>query len=570
MKTLLKLALVSGIVLLTGPGLVARAEDDAQAVSLHKACEDGDLNAVKSLLGAGVPIDVPTGSYHMTPLMDAATSDHGEVTSYLISQHAKLDVGDSMNSTALLHACWEDKTDNALTLINAGANVNLGSKYGQTPLMYAAKHGNDALVAALLAHKADVNANCPMGAATTWAAGEGHLSTLKLLLDAGADMHLQPSGPVNPGKFQSTLLGDVAYANSVEMIDLLLSKGFDVNAAADNGDTALINAAENDSIAAATELLAKGANIDLPNKEGRTPLMVAVMNSKAPLVQSLIDQHAKLDVQDVKGRTALMQACRLERSDTVKMLVNAGANIDVADAHGETALTLAADIGESGMVDLLKDKGAKRTDLHIIPKDEPATPLPIARQWALAVGAIYTQRDGLSHKILGGHPVDRENARSMLKRSWNISNKAGLLKEVASLRASGHHTRYDLDGVAYLMMNNDEYQRLLKQHPDRGFQIKATRDSFLTWRERTGLAWDLCRASMLINEGYAAGYINETEAWENLFAIAQDTQTNFTSWKEMAINFLDSSDIWSIHRAPSSQFLHSIAAGSERSEQPLE
>jgi serine/threonine-protein phosphatase 6 regulatory ankyrin repeat subunit B len=543
----LQIVICFGLMVATGWGFPvenAPASGDSQAAALHQAVENGDLTAVQNLVASGAPLDEAIGTYHYTSLIDAACSDHVEVLNYLIGRGAKLDLVDFQGSTALLHACSDNSTENAVALINAGANPNLGSHFGRFPLMYAAENGNDAIVAALLAHKADPNANCNQGSAIYWAANGNHLSTLNLLIEAGADLHLMVKGPLDPIKFQSTVLGCAAYANNVDMVDSILAHGVDANFAAINGDTALINAVEDSCIAAAEELIAKGASVDAQNKKGRTALMVAAMNSNHLMIQTLMDHHAKLDLKDADGKTALMLACGLERNDLATQLINAGADIDVTDNQGETALTIAADIGELDMVNLLKSKGAKRTDPHIIAKEEPKTPLSAGKQWVLAVGASYTQRDGLSHKYLGGHPFSPDTAREMLSKSWGIKNKAALLKEVQALRTSGHHTQYDLDGVRYLMMNNNDYQLLLARHPDKAIQIKATRTSFLTWRDRTGLAWDLCRASMIVNQGYAARYLNEKEAWDNLFSIAGEVQSNFSSWKEMADNFLDGRSIW--------------------------
>ncbi len=69
-------------------------------------------------------------------------------------------------------------------------------------------------------------------------------------------------------------------------------------------------------------------------------------------------------------------------------------------------------------------------------------------------------------------------------------------------------------------------------------------------KDKSGLAWDLCRAAYLVNGGYAAHYLNEPEAWDRLIAIAQTAQNNFSSWREMSDNFLDGREIWAGWRDP--------------------
>ena len=493
---------------------VPLSSDAQQAVALYQACSKGDLATAKDLVQSGAPLDGRIGKGKYTPLMGAVYKAHLDVTKFLTDYRANLDLADFEGSTALLHACSEDNTDCALALIDAGANPSLGSKWNRTPLMYAADKGDDRIVADLITHKVDLDANSNEGPALIWAASNNKLSTVKLIGDAGANVNLAPEkGPAD----HYSALGCAASNNNPAMIDYLIGKGADLNGAG-------------------------GA-------EGRTPVIAAIDFNHAEALEDLVAHSADVNKATSDGSTPLMIAAIKGRRELVEILANARVNIDATDARGETALTLAGDIGQADVVEVLKNKGAKLTDLHIIAKPAPAQPLSPARAWALAVGQVYTQRASFDPNVLGGK-ANAENRKTMLKRDWSINNKADLLKELDDLRDNGHHTTYQKAGAAMAQMTDDEFAKAIADHPDNAAKAHALRFSYLKWKDRTGLAWDLCRSANLINAGFAAGYLNEQEAWDRLLPLARSTQAVFASWQEMSDNFLDGREIWAGLRDP--------------------
>lgn len=101
-------------------------------------------------------------------------------------------------------------------------------------LVNAARNGDTAAVKSCLAKGADVNAKNLAGmTALGCAAKKGHLSAVEALLEAGADIntHYDPYG--------ASALITAAYFNRPEVLKLLISKGADVNAKNNWGDTAL-------------------------------------------------------------------------------------------------------------------------------------------------------------------------------------------------------------------------------------------------------------------------------------------------------------------------------------------
>jgi ankyrin repeat protein len=123
-------------------------------------------------------------------------------------------------------------------------------------------------------------------------------SITELLLQAGAQVDGQ-------GGFGTPLIEAASWGNT-EVVELLWSKGANVNATNSLGSTALIYAAHGGHRATVELLIAKG-----------------------------VDVNAKTTSSHV---TALMDASLEGYPDTVDLLLSKGADVHVADTHGDTAM----------------------------------------------------------------------------------------------------------------------------------------------------------------------------------------------------------------------------------------
>lgn len=145
MKTILVLMLC----LFTSPVWATR-DWDARETAIFEAVSDGDLETVRNLLSTGVDINVQNLMGGESLLHDAAWHGHRELTAFLISNGAHVDVKNDSKSTPLHWAAVKGYRDIAKLLISNGADVQWESTSGNTPLHKAAYYGYRDLVALLI------------------------------------------------------------------------------------------------------------------------------------------------------------------------------------------------------------------------------------------------------------------------------------------------------------------------------------------------------------------------------------------------------------------------------------
>uniref|UniRef100_A0A0G4I4Q6 Uncharacterized protein n=1 Tax=Chromera velia CCMP2878 TaxID=1169474 RepID=A0A0G4I4Q6_9ALVE len=189
----------------------------------------------------------------------------------------------------------------------------------------------------------------------------GHLSIVRLLLDANADTNIQSSD----GK---TALMAAASQGYRDIVQLLIDAQAKVDIQNEKGWTALILASDNghtDIVRLLIDAKAKkGIKDHSPVKErfhGKTALMLASNNGHTDIVRVLIDAEENLGVQSFDGHTALMFASMGGHTDIVRLLVDAKANVEMQtydSAGGVTALFFTSMGGHTDIVRLLVDTKA--------------------------------------------------------------------------------------------------------------------------------------------------------------------------------------------------------------------
>jgi len=199
----------------------------------------------------------------------------------------------------------------------------------------------------------------------------GQVEQVKILLDAGADLHRKnPDGSTVLMQAAGWHASDAGPCSSDEqaiaILKLLLSKGADINEKDKAGDTALMYAARERDGLEVSFLVQSGARIDYRDRWGVTALMMIANRGKQdPGVQALLKRGAKVGPVE-----ALLMRDKL----TFFKLVDAGASLKGLGPGGENLLSIAAEQGDLELVKWLVDRGF---DVNFTASDG-ATPLILA------------------------------------------------------------------------------------------------------------------------------------------------------------------------------------------------
>ena len=411
--------------LIKGRADVNAAESDG-TTALHYAVYHDDVPLVEGLLGAGARPSV-ANKYGSTPLLEAAVRGDAVVIERLVKAGADVNAGNPDGQSALMTLSRTSNIEAARILISHGANVNVAERWHeQTPLMWAAAESQPAMVKLLLDHGARTDARSLLNhwprmvtaepraqqrevgglTALLYAARQGCLECVKLLLDHHADANLPDPEGVTPlimavsnfhfdvgaclvsrkanvntwdwwGRtplYEAVDLNTIPHGGrpdrpsldnttSAKMIEILLDAGANPNAqlklfppyravgpdrGADLmltiGATPLLRAAKAGDAEAVRLLLEHGANPNLPNLQGITPVMAA-----AGLGSNEIDTRGRFKTQP-------------EQIAAIDLLVRAGADVNAHDAKGQTALHGAALFGYD---DVIKDLVAHHADINV-------------------------------------------------------------------------------------------------------------------------------------------------------------------------------------------------------------
>jgi len=155
------------------------------------------------------------------------------------------------------------------------------------------------------------------------------------------------------------VVADAAKADELPAVRKLIKERSDVNAAANDGSSALLWAAYHSDVEMTKALLAAGAWVDAPNHYGVTPLLQASRNGDVEIMRVLLEAGADPTRWHPEGETPLMAASRTGRLDAVQLLLSHGSFVNAADPfQEETALMWASAEGHVEVVKALLAAGA--------------------------------------------------------------------------------------------------------------------------------------------------------------------------------------------------------------------
>ncbi|MBL8211434.1 MAG: ankyrin repeat domain-containing protein [Bryobacterales bacterium] len=188
-------------------------------MTIHEACQEGDLLAVHQLLAADPSLAALPMEHDKTPLHIAAEFNHPMIVHLLLGAGAGLEPLTDWGMTPLDWAATMNSQAAAQVLLDRGAELRLYSAAGLgmgervagfagdglelgRGLYIACRNGHVDVAEALLGRGADINHRGFFGATGLhWAAANGHRETVEFLVARGADRTLEDT------QFQATAQG---------------------------------------------------------------------------------------------------------------------------------------------------------------------------------------------------------------------------------------------------------------------------------------------------------------------------------------------------------------------------
>lgn len=182
-------------VLLTAGVLLgsAQAATPKQLNDFFHSVELDDAQTVKTMLRAGIidpnAVNPVSGEPGLVTAMREGANRVLKV--FLANPATNLELNAANGNTALMMAAFKHNKEAVLALLDKGAVVN---RPGWTALHYAAAAGDDEIAKILLDNHAYIDASAPAKFTPLMiAAREGNDSTVKLLMEEGADASLKNS-----------------------------------------------------------------------------------------------------------------------------------------------------------------------------------------------------------------------------------------------------------------------------------------------------------------------------------------------------------------------------------------
>lgn len=427
--------------------------------ALHWAVQADDAAMTKFLLDNGADVNALNRA-NAPPILSAAINGNAEILELLLEAGNDPNMKVSVTGdTPLMLAARTGSIPAVTVLLDHGADINARESWGQTtPLMWAVAENHADVARLLIERGADIEARSVFVPPDTgrgfegglprprrdeevgpviFASGEftplhlaardGHMDSVKVLVEAGADVNAIAADGKNA-------LGLAIFNGSYDIADYLVDAGSDVNQADAQRFTPLFWAVErrnmetapnfpwvvtDDPLPLIKKLLDKGAdpnwiinNTPRARMRGGSPrivfataIMRAAFSADLELVKLLLEYGADPKIRSSDNETTLAAAAGLgwvhgfhkdrsreDRLEIIKILVEMGADVNWQDNYGISPLMVAGNLGDIPIIQYLIDQGAdlgaydlgKKNDGAFGASIEPLMPI----DYAIGVGTF--------------------------------------------------------------------------------------------------------------------------------------------------------------------------------------
>ena len=313
---------------------------------------------------------------HSTPLHLASYYGGFKVAQLLLNRGVNINVRDKTGRTPLhevltnLDNSFLDYFVDAVRfLLDHGADVDAEDDNRSTPLHVISQYGNVKVTRLLLEHGAHVDArDNDESTPLHFALRCKNIEVARLLLDHGANINARNKEDQTP---VHVLLAIKKRYLDVDNIRFFLERGADVDAVDNDHSTLLDKASFNGKVEVAQLLLERGANINTRNKRGHTPLHRVLVNLRDhagahyfDTIQLLLGHGADVDALDNTQSTPLHVASQYGSAKAARLLLEHGANVYLQNNKGHTSSQVASMNGHEEITRLLSEASQSEQKIY--------------------------------------------------------------------------------------------------------------------------------------------------------------------------------------------------------------
>ena len=246
---------------------------------LHLAAAGGSEEIVQLALDRGIGIDLKVaGGKGLTPLLFAARMGHAGIVALLLERSCSVDITDNDRNSALSHAAARGHERAVLVLLENGASTAFKDPKGWTALHHASSNGHSNVVETLIRYGAEVDAVDSDGLTGLFRAVlSGHAPTALVLLQHAANPNLK-----SRDQGWTPLIAAV-WMEHGEVVQALLeypAGNIDLEVRIEtSGKTALMVAVDKKLARIVQILISKGANVSARDNNGDSPISHARRNN---------------------------------------------------------------------------------------------------------------------------------------------------------------------------------------------------------------------------------------------------------------------------------------------------
>jgi len=325
----------------------------AESQNVFSAIESGDTALVRSMLEDNPTLLDAPNEDSMTPLLFAISSRQPEAASQLLDRGADHTVARDNGLTALHYAALRGYPDLIERLVSLGIDVNVQTNASSTPLLHASGNSEFAATRKLLELGADTELPNSYGRTPLLnvARESGDVEMAQLLVEHGADVDAIDT-------FGDSPIVLAAWRGYAEIVDLLLDNNVDVPVDGRRGTQLIQYSAEKGLDRLMARLVEGGADLTLGSGHGASLVHAAALGGSGAIVGLLLEQGLDAATPDMFGWTPLHYAAVKGRAAVTEILAGMGVALEARTLSGHSAMSLAVDQGHHEVVNLLVGIGA--------------------------------------------------------------------------------------------------------------------------------------------------------------------------------------------------------------------